>query len=106
MTRPALWSIVPDPFDLTVDSRTWKHYTDSVDYRAREVTGHVNPACMLSNLRRNNQGDLQEHSLSDVDRAAKRVDAWTRVMISPPVHSEDESLGDSGHFPSEVTRAM
>ena len=81
VTRPALWSIVPDPFDLTVDSRTWKHYTDSVDYRAREVTGHVNPACMLSNLRRNNQGDPQEHSLSDVDRAAKRVDAWTRMMM-------------------------
>ena len=46
--RPVLWSIVPDPFDLTVSSRARKHYIDSVDYRAREVTGRVNPAIMLS----------------------------------------------------------
>ena len=53
-------------------------YIDSVDYQAREVTGRMNPAFLSSNIRRNDLGDLQERSLSDVNRAAKRLGAWTQ----------------------------
>ena len=75
VTAPTLWSSVPDPFDLSTDSRTWTHYVESVEFQARKVTWHVDPSIMRKQPRKN-----AEHTLSDVDRAVKRVGAWSRLV--------------------------
>ncbi|CAE7882126.1 unnamed protein product, partial [Symbiodinium necroappetens] len=77
VTAPTLWSSVPDPFDLSTDSRTWTHYVESVEFQARKVTWHVDPSIMRKQPRKN-----AEHTLSDVDRAVKRVGAWSRLVMT------------------------
>ena len=53
-----------------------------VEQQARQVTARVDPSIMLGDARKNLQGLSEKHSISDVDRACKRLGAWTRLMMS------------------------
>ena len=76
VTDRALWFSVPDPFDLSIDSRTWMHYVDAVEFQARQVTSQVDISIMQAKPRQH-----AEHTLSDVDRAVKRLGAWARLLM-------------------------
>ena len=77
VTSPALWVCVPNPFDVSIDARTWKHYMDCVEFESGKIT----PGAGIDEQRHREPKRPDQHSLSDVDRAIKRLDAWTRVML-------------------------
>ena len=62
------------PFNFKVDTRTWQFRAESVIYRAKRRTFLV-PDSVVTVLPR---GD---HSLTDLDRALKRIDGWRRIML-------------------------
>ena len=85
VTDCTLWDALPDPFDISIDARTWNYYIECAIFRANHVSPFVQVACMLPGRRRTN-GILHANSLSDVLRAAKRVRAWTSVAFSISEH--------------------
>ena len=81
VTCPDRWHELPSPFDFKVDTRTWEFRAESVIYRAERVTFLVPDSVMTAHPR----GD---HSLTDVDRALKRLDAWHRIMLQMSPHGD------------------
>ena len=81
ITEPSLWFQVPNPLDGSIDGRTWQYWIDSVEYEARKVTSSVDVSIMLPARRTASNGEPLAQSISDVDRAAKRLDAWTEIML-------------------------
>ena len=84
VTSPALWGRVPNPFDVSIDARTWKHYMDCVEFESGKIT----PGDDIDAQRQRESKRPDQHTLSDVDRAIKRLDAWTRVMLRLIEHGE------------------
>ncbi|CAE7249021.1 unnamed protein product [Symbiodinium sp. CCMP2592] len=81
VTCPGLWLHFPNPLHTQIDKRTWRHFMDCFEDRARKVTEWVDPQILVSGLRPSAHGPRHVHSISDVDRAVKRVGAWARIMI-------------------------
>ncbi|CAE7036636.1 unnamed protein product [Symbiodinium sp. CCMP2592] len=84
VTSPALWLRVPNPFDVGIDARTWKHYMDCVEFESGKIT----PDDDIDAQRHRDLKRPDQHSLSDLERAIKRLDAWTRVMLRLIEHGE------------------
>ena len=82
VTQPSLWLSLPDPFDLELTASAWRFHLNFVEQQARQVTARVDSSIMLGDARKNLQGLSEKHSISDVDRACKRLGAWTRLMMS------------------------
>ena len=81
VTCPELWFHFPNPLRTQIDKRTWRHFMDCFECKANKVTELVDPQILVSGLRPSAHGARHAHSISDVDRAVKRVGAWARMMI-------------------------
>ena len=81
VTFPDLWHELPNPYDFRVDTRTWEFRAESVIYRAEKITFLVPDSVMAAHPR----GD---RSLTDVERALKRLDAWHRIMLQMCPHGD------------------
>ena len=82
VTQRSRWLSLSDPFDLELTVSAWRFHLNLVEQQARQVTARVDPSIMLGEARKNLQGLSEKHSISDVDRACKRLGAWTRLMMS------------------------
>ena len=91
VTRPTLWLRLPNPLDASIDGRTWEYWVASFEHAAMQVTASVEASSMVASRRQPN-GEPCGHSLSDVDRAIKRLDAWARIMMQLIQYAEAVDL--------------
>ena len=72
---------MPNPFNASIDARAWRHYMDCVEHEASKVARAVSSGITIAGSRSRANGLPEKRSLSDVDRAVKRLDAWANVML-------------------------
>ena len=81
-----------------ISGRDWQFWIECFEYEASFVTGNVPESIATAGQRVAANGGVHVHSLSDVDRAAKRVDA-----LDKDHDANDRLRGSSGLAASVVS---